>query len=668
MSPLPFAPALHPQVRAFTLGSETTAFLGVLGPTVLFGRPFARLVPRLDGTRTVESLAAELADDFGSAAVLLALHQLYEEDLLVESAAGAVAPPLASDFVTNLECQGLQDSSRPGLQLLICSDELASAVAAQAAQARGEWLLVTLGASYAAIGPCFAPGRAPCLTCFTARRRELRSFDAYVLTHGRECTPPRSAALPAAVVAHATQRLRAALRDGLARPDEVWTLDLIDGSWSSHRVLPHQTCPHCTPAMTPALLAAAPTLDPALHVDGYTGIVSRIGEYNDPAPGMVCAFAEHLFPPDVGRADALERCFRRRSSGKGPDASAARTSALMEALERYSGAARGNEPVVHATQADLGPDALPPDLCMGFSARQYQERDRTNPGALVQAWVPSPWDPHQPIDWVTAWSLTAQRQRFIPASFCFYGFPDASGATCAVTDSNGCAAGVSVEDAVVRGILELVERDAVGLWWYSRALRPPAALEGGRAADIAAVTAAYADAGRELSFLDLTTEFGIPAAAALSWQRGTGDCITIGFGAAFDPHEALQRAVTEMNQFLPEALECGPGRVLGANSLRDAYLHSCATAPRLPASAWPATPGDQIARWAALASSQGLDVVVVNQTRPDVRVPVVKVIIPGLCHFWPRFRPARLYQAPLALGWTRQALEEASLNPARILL
>ena len=35
-------------------------------------------------------------------------------------------------------------------------------------------------------------------------------------------------------------------------------------------------------------------------------------------------------------------------------------------------------------------------------------------------------------------------------------------------DSNGNAAGSSPEDAVVQGFLELVERDAVALWWYNR--------------------------------------------------------------------------------------------------------------------------------------------------------------------------------------------------------
>ena len=38
---------------------------------------------------------------------------------------------------------------------------------------------------------------------------------------------------------------------------------------------------------------------------------------------------------------------------------------------------------------------------------------------------------------------------------------------------------------------------------------------------------------------------------------------------------------------------------------------------------------------------------VLNQTRPDIGLPVVKVIIPGLRHFWSRFGAGRLYDVPV---------------------
>ena len=37
----------------------------------------------------------------------------------------------------------------------------------------------------------------------------------------------------------------------------------------------------------------------------------------------------------------------------------------------------------------------------------------------------------------------------------------------------------------------------------------------------------------------------------------------------------------------------------------------------------------------------GLEVLVLDQTRPDVGLPVVRVVVPGLRHFWARFGPGR---------------------------
>jgi ribosomal protein S12 methylthiotransferase accessory factor YcaO len=64
-----------------------------------------------------------------------------------------------------------------------------------------------------------------------------------------------------------------------------------------------------------------------------------------------------------------------------------------------------------------------------------------------------------------------------------------------------------------------------------------------------------------------------------------------------------------------------------------------------------------------LAQTQGIEILVLDQTRPDVGFPVVRVVAPGLRHFWPRFGPGRLYDVPLQEGWLRQSLDEGEMNP-----
>jgi len=59
---------------------------------------------------------------------------------------------------------------------------------------------------------------------------------------------------------------------------------------------------------------------------------------------------------------------------------------------------------------------------------------------------------------------------------------------------------------------------------------------------------------------------------------------------------------------------------------------------------------------------------VLDQTRPDIGMPVVKVFVPGLRHFWPRYAPGRLYDVPAKLGWIPAPLREEELNPIAIFI
>jgi oxazoline/thiazoline synthase len=49
--------------------------------------------------------------------------------------------------------------------------------------------------------------------------------------------------------------------------------------------------------------------------------------------------------------------------------------------------------------------------------------------------------------------------------------------------------------------------------------------------------------------------------------------------------------------------------------------------------------------------------------KPDVEVNVVRVIVPGLRHFYRRFGPGRLYDVPVKLGLLDRPLPESELTP-----
>jgi oxazoline/thiazoline synthase len=72
---------------------------------------------------------------------------------------------------------------------------------------------------------------------------------------------------------------------------------------------------------------------------------------------------------------------------------------------------------------------------------------------------------------------------------------------------------------------------------------------------------------------------------------------------------------------------------------------------------------EQVLACVKLAERFGLDFLVLDQTRPDIQVPVVRVIVPGLRHLHRRFAPGRLYDVPVNLGLRKRPLREGELNP-----
>lgn len=66
--------------------------------------------------------------------------------------------------------------------------------------------------------------------------------------------------------------------------------------------------------------------------------------------------------------------------------------------------------------------------------------------------------------------------------------------------------------------------------------------------------------------------------------------------------------------------------------------------------------------------SLGLETLALDMTLPDVGLPVARVVVPGLRHFWRRLAPGRLYDVPVNMGWQSVPTEEADVNPLPMLI
>ncbi|MEV7097876.1 TOMM precursor leader peptide-binding protein [Amycolatopsis sp. NPDC051045] len=719
--------AVVPGDAAYVLSEE--------GTTALSGPHVESLVPLLDGTRDLAALRRELPADVPAEEASSVLTRFAEAGLIglrtaapapeaaywdavgadSEAAMAAVergrvaligGNPAAAEALRSAGLTVVEDEA--DLSVVLCHDYLdphLSEVDAEHRAAGRPWLPAkTLGAQVW-IGPFFTPGDGPCRHCLAARLWGNRPAEAHVraaLGLPGPLPRPEVTLTPLTAVALNLVALEAVKwLAGQRYPGQraLWTFDSRDLTGERHEVRARPQCPSCghpdlvrERTRRPVVFESRPkahtdggghrALPPEEVLDTYrhlvsplTGVVKELRR-DTRGPALFNSFRSG---PNIalGRrgADRLRTALRGQNGGKGVTPIQAEVGALCEALERHSGHYDGDEERVRAGFRELGDKAVHPDTCQLFHDRQFADRARSNASHGPFQFVCEPFDEDAVCDWTPVWSLTRGEHRLFPTSLLYFGV---SGPPSLLADSNGNAAGGTLEDAALQGMLELVERDAVALWWYNRTRHPAVDLDAFGDPWIAELREVYAGLGREVWVLDVTSDLGVPVLVALSRQTGgPREAIMLGFGAHLDPAVALRRALTELNQMMPAVLDGWDGGddPDAVRWLRDATV---ATEPYLlpdpalgPARLTDASSPDLLTDLKlvqARLEAAGLEVFLLDQTRPDIGLPVVKVIVPGLRGFWARFAPGRLYDVPVRLGRLAEPTAYEDLNPMRIFL
>ncbi len=216
---------------------------------------------------------------------------------------------------------------------------------------------------------------------------------------------------------------------------------------------------------------------------------------------------------------------------------------------------------------------------------------------------------------------------------------------------------------MLQGLLELVERDACAIAWYARARRPAIDLASFPGQPFAAAQAGFAARGKALHVLDLRVDTELPVARAVSHDRDSGLATRFALGCHLDPRIAVSRALSELAQL--ELEEPAADAALGAELFAAQSIHE---QPWLQPADQPAVAAADLPDLTAADVDAELDACVLDQTRPEVGFPVVRVVVPGLRHFWRRLAPGRLYDVPVTLGWADRPLREDELNPLSVLI
>jgi len=325
-----------------------------------------------------------------------------------------------------------------------------------------------------------------------------------------------------------------------------------------HRFLPDPACPTCSqvPDDAPAFgtLTFKPRLKPdprrfraptrplrapeikERFCDWRMGLIPRLFRVEN-SPQLAYARAELPNPPapDYEAAVGRTRSYQESES-----------IAILEALERYAGwRPRGRRTVVRGSHAELRRWAVDPRQLAGHAPEWQQRAD----------FPFRPYSPELELNWVWGYSFRRREPVLIPESLAYYRLPDNEerpNTWLFYEISNGCALGGSLEEAILYGLLEAIERDAFLMAWYTRSPVPELSLDGIADRDALLLVDALEHRGYSVHVFNTTTDFQVPSLWVMVVNRNGGlPASYSAAGAHFDPERALFGALVEAVSVLP---------------------------------------------------------------------------------------------------------------------
>jgi len=308
-------------------------------------------------------------------------------------------------------------------------------------------------------------------------------------------------------------------------------------------------------------------------------------------------------------------------TGKGLTGDQARVSVLMEAIERYSAEIKEEDRAK-------------------FHFESYNEGNRAKkvePSSLILSAI-SNVTPDSKIEWCEGYDLMTEEEVLLPANAVYHPYTTTRGGRLFRSDSNGIASGNNLEEAIFHGIMEVIERDALSYVEIKKDAGKRIAIEEDDGL-IFELKERFNSQGIETYFWYIPTDVGFPTVAlALDSPEKNPNLLVYGAGTHSDPKIAAIRAITEAAQSRLMQIVKGSGSTpVDYEIMKRMNRHWFETKDRdkeavklseLPALATDTIDGDIKI---ALEQLRAIEkrVIVVDLTRKEIGIPVVRVIIPG---------------------------------------
>lgn len=318
-------------------------------------------------------------------------------------------------------------------------------------------------------------------------------------------------------------------------------------------------------------------------------------------------------------------------AGKGATKSQAKASAMMEAFERYSAEQQetDNKKIISGSFEDLDKCIDPKSLILPAAVKNKEK---------------CPYNTD--LDWFEVIDAKTDDGCLVPANAVFHPYQPTRGTVLFKSNTNGLASGNVIEEAVFHGITEVVERDAWSIFEAKRQFKVEVTCEDTKNPLIQGIISKFKEAEVDVKLVDLTADVKITTIAAVSDDKVLKDpaLLTLGVGTHLDPEVAAIRALTEVAQSRATQIhgtredttravfmrKAGYERMKRINKHWFGESQESKELNEIKNKAKKSFKKDIETSMKHLNKCGFSDVFYVNLTRPEIDIPVVRVIIPGM--------------------------------------
>ncbi len=312
---------------------------------------------------------------------------------------------------------------------------------------------------------------------------------------------------------------------------------------------------------------------------------------------------------------------KRTQMGKGATPAQAEASALMELVERYSYFSFKQ----HLQHFVIGTyNQISHPIPLELIVHSVHDKENLERAKVVFENIA--------LRWVKAYNLTRDEEMWIPFDWFV-----------AINEFNGTSAGNALEEAIIQGLCEVVERHVCAVIAREKRFTPAIDPETIKDKVAKELLQKYLQAGIVLYLKDFSLDIGLPTVGVLAYDPKTYPQSEIVFtaGTQTDPTKALIRALTETAQLAGDFL-MSPGYVPSGlpkpKSLKEVD-YVIKTQEKISISQLPDISDQniriEIERAIAALKEKGYEVLVLDLTHKILKIPAVYVIVPGT-RFWQR--------------------------------